>query len=284
MKTAIVILNYNDLETTKNMLNNIKDYKSLDLILVVDNKSKDNSYQELKKLENAKIKVIETENNLGYAYGNNYGLEYLKDKNIDNVIISNPDIEVSENVIIKLIKDLDKDDVTLVAPIILENGKESKGWKLPHFKEDLISNINYFHKYSNKLLSYKEDYYNQELVKVEVVHGCFFAINYNKFNEINFFDSKTFLYYEENILGSKLKNNNLNSYIDTSIKVKHNLSVSVDKSFNSLKKYKILKSSQIYYEKNYNHLNIIGIIILRIFYYISYFISYLGKLITGGGK
>lgn len=284
MKTAIVILNYNDLETTKNMLNSIKDYKSLDLILVVDNKSKDNSYQELKKLENAKIKVIETENNLGYAYGNNYGLEYLKDKDIKNVIISNPDIEVSENVIIKLIKDLDKDDVTLVAPIILENGKESKGWKLPHFKEDLISNINYFHKYSNKLLSYKEDYYNQELCKVEVVHGCFFAIKYKDFKSINFFDSKTFLYYEENILGSKLKNNNLNSYIDTSIKVKHNLSVSVDKSFNSLKKYKILKTSQIYYEKNYNHLNIIGIIILRIFYYISYFISYLGKLITGGEK
>ena len=284
MKTAIVILNYNDLETTNNMINSIKDYKSLDLIIVVDNNSIDNSYQELKKLENAKIKVIETENNLGYAYGNNYGLNYLKDKNIKNVIISNPDIDVSENVIIKLIKDLDKDDVTLVAPVIDENGKESKGWKLPHFKEDLISNINYFHKYSNKLLSYKEDYYNQELVKVEVVHGCFFAINYNKFHEINFFDSKTFLYYEENILGSKLKNNNLNSYIDTSIKVKHNLSVSVDKSFNNLKKYKILKTSQIYYEKEYNHLNIIGIVILRIFYYISYFVSYLGKLITGGGK
>ena len=284
MKTAIVILNYNDLETTKNMLNNIKDYKSLDLIVVVDNKSIDNSYQELKKIENDKIIVIQTDNNLGYASGNNYGLEYLKDKNIDKVIISNPDILVSENVIIKLFNDLDKDDVTLVAPIIEENNKLIKGWKLPHFKEDLISNINYFHKYSNKLLSYKEDYYDKELVKVEVVHGCFFAIKYNDFKNINFFDPNTFLYYEENILGSKLKNNNLNSYIDTSVKVKHNLSISVDKSFNSLKKYKILKDSQLYYEKEYNHLNIFGIIILRLFYYISYFISYLGKMITGGKK
>ena len=159
-----------------------------------------------------------------------------------------------------------------------------KGWKLPHFIEDLISNINYFHKYSNKLLNYKEDYYDKELVKVEVVHGCFFAIKYNDFKNINFFDPNTFLYYEENILGSKLKNNNLNSYIDTSVKVKHNLSISVDKSFNSLKKYKILKDSQLYYEKEYNHLNIFGIIILRLFYYISYFISYLGKMITGGKK
>ena len=94
MKTAIIILNYNDLETTKNMLNLIKDYKILDLIVIVDNKSLDNSYQELKKFENSKIKVLETDKNLGYAYGNNYGLNYLENKNIDNVIISNPDVLV----------------------------------------------------------------------------------------------------------------------------------------------------------------------------------------------
>ena len=280
MKTAIIILNYNDLETTKNMLNLIKDYKILDLIVIVDNKSLDNSYQELKKFENSKIKVLETDKNLGYAYGNNYGLNYLENKNINNVIISNPDVLVKEEVIIKLIKDLDSNDITLVAPVVSENGNLSKGWKLPHFKEDLISNINYFHKYSKKLLSYKEQYYNKELVKVEVVHGCFFAIKYDKFKEINFFDPNTFLYYEENILGSKLKSIGLNSYVDTTVSVKHNLSVSVNKSLNSLKKYKILKTSQIYYEKKYNNLNIIGIIILRIFYYISYFIS----KITGGNK
>ena len=280
MKTAIIILNYNDLETTKNMLNLIKDYKILDLIVIVDNKSLDNSYQELKKFENSKIKVLETDKNLGYAYGNNYGLNYLENKNIDNVIISNPDVLVKEEVIIKLIKDLDSNDITLVAPVISENGILSKGWKLPHFKEDLISNINYFHKYSKKLLSYKEQYYNKELVKVEVVHGCFFVIKYTKFKEINFFDPNTFLYYEENILGSKLKSIGLNSYVDTTVSVKHNLSISVNKSLNSLKKYKILKTSQIYYEKKYNNLNIIGIMILRIFYYISYFIS----KITGGNK
>lgn len=275
MKTAIIILNYNDYETTSNMLNNIRNYKSIDLIVVVDNKSIDNSYNKLKKFENNKIKVIQTDENKGYANGNNYGLMYLKNKNIDYVIISNPDVEFEESVIIKLKKDLENDDVTLVSPIVIENNNKSRGWKLPKFREDLISNINYFHKYSNKLLSYKEKYYDKELVKVDVVSGCFFAIKYQEFKNIDFFDSNTFLYYEENILGSKLKNCNLNSFIDVTINVKHNVSVSVNKSLNSLKKYKILKNSQIYYEKEYNNLNILGIILLRITYYISYFISFL---------
>ena len=80
MKTAIVILNYNDYETTSCMLNQIKDYKSLDLIVIVDNKSKDNSYNKLKKYENNKVKIIQTKENKGYANGNNYGLKYLENK------------------------------------------------------------------------------------------------------------------------------------------------------------------------------------------------------------
>lgn len=275
MKTAIIILNYNDYDTTVRMLNNIKDYIALDLIVVVDNKSTDNSYNQLKSFENDKIKVIETDNNYGYAYGNNYALKYIEDKNIDYVIISNPDIIVSEDIINKMKLDMEQEQVALVAPVINEKGNLSRGWKIPHFKEDLISNITYFHKYATKLLRYDDSYYNQKLVKVEVVSGCFFMIKFDIFKEINYFDSNTFLYYEENILGSKLKNNDYESYIDTELEVIHDLSVSVDKSLDSIKKYKILKNSQIYFEEKYNHLNILGIIVLRLFYIISLFISYI---------
>lgn len=275
MKTGIVILNYNDFESTYNMLNKIKDYKELDLIVIVDNNSSDNSYSKLKEIENTKIKVIKTDRNLGYAYGNNYGLKYLQDKDIDYVIISNPDVIVSENTIKELKKDLTRSDITLVAPKVLEGNTYSKGWKLPKFKEELVSNMTYFHKYSQKMLSYSSDYYNKDLVEVEVVHGCFFMIKYQEFKNINFFDPNTFLYYEENILGKKLKNNNLKTFIDTRLEVKHMLSVSVNKSINSIKKYKILKQSQFYYEKQYNKLNIFGLCLLRLFYYISLGVSYI---------
>ena len=40
---GMVIVNYNDYETTKRLLDNVKDYKVLKEIVVVDNKSTDNS-------------------------------------------------------------------------------------------------------------------------------------------------------------------------------------------------------------------------------------------------
>ena len=277
MKTGIVILNYNDFETTKWMLEQIKDYKCLNHIIVVDNNSKDNSYEILKKLENKKIKVIKTDSNKGYAYGNNYGIKYLEENyDVDNVIISNPDVIVEEKVIDKLILDLKENkDISIIAPVVEEKGQLSRGWKLPKFIDDLLSNINYFHKYFKKRLEYSDDYYKDELSKVEAVHGCFFMARLKDFKTIDYFDENTFLYYEENIIGKKLKDKNMNSYIDNTVKVIHNLSVSVDKSFNSIKKYKIIKTSQKYYQKHYNKLNIFGIILLRVFYYISLFISYI---------
>ena len=276
MKTAIIILNYNDYDTTFRMIQNINKFNNINTIVVVDNCSTDNSYKKLKELENKKIKVIKTNKNLGYASGNNYGLKYLEDKNIDFVIISNPDVSVSNDAINILKKDLEKDDITLIAPVINERGFISRGWKLPKFKDDLLSNINYFWKYFQKLLFYKDNYYNnKKLVQVDVVHGCFFIIKYDRFKKINFFDTGTFLYYEENILGKKLKSMGYKCFIDTSVVVNHELSVSVDKNLNSLKKYKILKESQRYYEKKYNNLNFLGLVILKISYYISYFISYI---------
>lgn len=277
MKTGIVILNYNDLENTKKMLNQIKDYKILHRIIVVDNASTDNSYEELQKYATTKIKVLKAKKNKGYAAGNNLGLKYLKEQTTCEIaIISNPDIIVEESVIEQLVKDMKKNlNITFLGPKILENGHISKGWKAPHFWQDLLSNIPFIHRYSTKLLKYKEEYYQEPLTKVEVIHGCFFLANLKNFSKINYFDPHTFLYYEENIISQKARQKNLETYVDTSVGVIHNLSKSVDKSLNKIKKYKYLKKSQFYYEKEYCHLNIVGRFFLKLFYYLSLGFAYL---------
>ena len=56
MKNGIVIVNYNDYKTTKRLIDNIRDYKVFDKIVIVDNKSSDNSLKELKKLEFEEIR------------------------------------------------------------------------------------------------------------------------------------------------------------------------------------------------------------------------------------
>ena len=79
---------------------------------------------------------------------------------------------------------------------------------------------------------------------------------------------------------NKLKGLNKNVYVDNELSVIHNESVSVDKSINSIKKYKILKTSQKYFQKKYVKANIFKIFILRMFYYISLFIAYIIYLIS----
>ena len=48
-KLGMVIVNYNDFDLTKRLLNNVKDYKCLNHIVVVDNNSSDNSFEKLKQ-------------------------------------------------------------------------------------------------------------------------------------------------------------------------------------------------------------------------------------------
>ena len=279
MNTAIIILNYNDFTTTKEMIEQIKDYKILNHIIIVDNCSTDDSYNMLKKEEKNNIEVIKTKSNKGYASGNNFGIKYAINKyKSDYIIISNPDIIVKEKDIKALIKELKFNNISLIAPKINEHGIISKGWKLPKLRNDIISNINYFHKYAEKDLMYDKSKYKSKITEVEVVKGCFFIIKSNVIKDVNYFDENTFLYYEENILGKKLKDKKYKSYILNEVEVIHNLSVSVDKSIKSLKKYKILKESQRYYEKNYNNTNIFGMLLLYLTYYISYFISLIMSL------
>lgn len=275
MKTGIVILNYNDSENTIKMINQIKDYKNISKIVIVDNKSSDDSVERIKPLTNKKIVLIEAKNNKGYANGNNIGLKYLSnDTDIELVIISNPDILVEESVIDELIKDFKKHpEISFLGPKILERGSISRGWRHPTFLSELVSNINYFSKYEKRLLRYEQT--DEHLRKVDVIHGCFFMARLKDFEQINFFDPNTFLYYEENILAKKAEKKGFNTYVDNYLSVTHALSQSVDKSLKKIKKYKILKNSMFYYEHQYCERNIIERFILKLSYILSLGILYL---------
>ena len=59
MKTGIVILNYNDYENTIKMIEQIKDYRCLNKIIIVDNCSTDESVSKITPFLNKKIILLE---------------------------------------------------------------------------------------------------------------------------------------------------------------------------------------------------------------------------------
>ena len=265
MKNCFLIINYNDYETTNKLIENIKEYKLLDKILIVDNNSSDDSYLKLKKLENEKIEVIRNDSNKGYGSGINFGSKYLI--NLFRkcyIIVSNPDIIIySEDVINRLINSFDE-ETAIVAPIIKEHEGLNRGWIIPSPIQDSILNIIYIHRILRpRILLYKDNYFN-DIVDVEAVSGCFFIINSQYLEEINYFDENIFLYYEENVIAKKLQKINKKIKLNCNCKVFHNHSVTIDKNIKKIKKYKELKKSQMYFQKKYNKANILEIFMLYV--------------------
>ncbi len=268
---GMVIVNYNDYETTKRLLDNVKDYKVLKEIVVVDNKSTDNSLEELRKLKNKKITIIDSGENKGYSYALNVGCKYLIDKYKSlNIVISNSDIIIDSELDIKDLNSYISTKNVIVGPTIIQGNDLNRGFKIPSPWQDIKQNIVFFgKKVLAKELSYPDNYYHKDISKVDTVSGCFFMISSKHLEDMGYFDENVFLYYEENIMGIKTKKLGKNIIVCNNVDVIHDHSVSIDKSLKRIKKYDILKTSQEYFEKTYNGANKIELFFLKVFRYLT---------------
>ena len=241
-KLGFVIVNYNDYPMTKRLLENIKDYKCLSKIVVVDNHSTDDSVIKLQKHENKKITILEAKDNKGYAVGLNLGAKYLiKELGKCNIIFSNSDIIIhKEEDLKKLNSDIGKHSIAIVGPTIEDEIK---------FNLPLISR-----KYRKEIL-YDEDHFKEELSIVGVVSGCFFCVDGEVLKKVGYFDENTFLYYEEQIMAKKLEKVDKQEAIDNEVVIIHDHSVTIDKNVKKINKYKMLKESQRYFVKEYLNAN-----------------------------
>lgn len=254
MRLNVAIVNYNDYLNTINFINSIKDYQIINNIVVVDNNSSDNSVNELNKLNIPNLKVIKNPSNSGYGEGINIAARYLINNRIGGVLlVCNTDIEIKcENDLMTMLNEYNDHNVAVVAPIIDENGTIRYGFKIATIKEELLLSLPFV--YQKYLLKYR--FYNEYHHYVDCIMGCMFMVRLDILEKINFFDSNMFLYYEENVLGIKLKNIGMKSVVCKDIIVKHNHSVTIDKSINRVNKYKNLKQSQRYYLKHYLKANV----------------------------
>lgn len=276
MKVAIIIVNYNDVDDTVRFVGQISKYKNIDRIVVVDNMSTTiGAFEKLKKLESSKVDVIQSEKNGGYDYGNNIGFKYLNEKNekYDYIIISNPDIDVSETAIKNCIDVLEKNNnVAVCAPRMFNKDNKPirrSAWKMRTFKLDVVHATRLLEIIFYKVLrngEYSNKEYEQEQLEVEAISGAFFVIKNNILEKINLLDENVFLFYEEDILAKKLSKLNLKTISLNTEKFVHYESQAIGKTFNYFKKINQLYKSKMYYHKKYNNINFIQVIIFKLLY------------------
>lgn len=260
-KIACIILNYNDSSTTISMVNRIKEYAVFDYIVVVDNSSTDNSFYRItnnfKKYN--KIKIIRTRKNKGYGDGNNFGIKYAYKKlNVEYAVVSNPDVNFSDEMVENLLKLLISKKVAMVSGVQRINGKviADKAWKIPTAKAWTLVETKIFHKIMWNKYHYKESYFCSSYSYVDCVPGAMYLINIRDFLLVKGFDEDIFLFGEEVVLGWKLKRANKRILLANHKYYDHQHSVSINKAFNSkIKQLKILHKSKLFYYKKYLKLN-----------------------------
>lgn len=275
---GVVILNYNTWDETLLCVNSIiKNTQGINYtIYLIDNAStvvaSKDVMKQLKALSN--VKIIFKEENDGYARGNNYGIQEAQKDGCKKILISNSDIIFENNVIYELNEFLrDNGDVGVAAPLLYQlNGKIQP--------ISMLKKLTLRDKYRIILCKFvpelnKSEYIDQEIdepLLVYAVAGACFMLDEKVLEIGNVFDPNTFLYYEEYILGTRLQNKNILSYVVPSAKCVHAHGVSTNK----LKEfsYSCMVESEFYYCKKYlkcNNIALIPLFLIRMFSYIGRF-------------
>lgn len=275
--TSCVILNYNDSETTISLINQIKNYRELDYIVVVDNCSTDNSFQKLKLFENKKIHIIKTNKNGGYGYGNNFGINYSYEKlNAKYITIANPDVYFSNECINKLREIFQiRDDVAITTAVpIMPNGKRQKiiAWKIPNVWQEIFTTSILYNKIAGSKKFYPDSYFeNKSTVDVEVVQGSLLMVDSEKMIKYGMYDEDFFLYGEEQILAKKMIKANLKSVLLLNESYIHYHSKTISKTYRSnYAKRKLLFESKRKYLKKYHKVSSLHLMFVSCLFFLIY--------------
>ncbi len=215
-KCAVIILMFNDYESTISLIESMKDYKSLTNIIVVDNCSTNNSYEQVKPYENELIKVIKTDANEGIAKGNNFGAGYAMKliPDLDYLLFSNPDVIVNEDSVISMIDFLSSNkEYGAVCPMELTKERtlaKDFAWHMPTYSQTVKSvmpiwvNINQKRQHPYLWFYDTDEAIKTEVFDADVIISCFIMTSVSAFEKVGGFLEKTFLYHEEDIYAFNL--------------------------------------------------------------------------------
>lgn len=192
---AVVILNYNGEEVLKQFLPSVleSDYPNLEII-VADNGSGDSSLEMLKE-EFPEVKIIDLEENNGFAKGYNLAMETVV---ADYYVLLNSDVEVSGNWIMPIIELMEKDKTIGAAQPKIKsyNDKESfeyagaaggwiDHWGYPFCKGRIIATVE------------KDVGQYDQTEEIFWASGAAFFVRAHLFNALEGFDADYFAHMEE---------------------------------------------------------------------------------------
>ena len=288
-KFAFVILHYNTLEDTFDCVNSIKNFCATAKfhIYVVDNASPNlsGSKLELKYKSDEFVTVILSKNNLGFAKGNNLGIERARQDGFnDFIVVTNSDTKIiQKDFCEKIEKYYASSSFAVLGPTIYTPKGETFinpfgnhivcGRELIRIQKYYrmcirLIELDFSHLYflyvklneiKNRFIQKvwrvinripKGHFYTENCV----LHGCCLVFSNLFFEKFNGFDPRTFLYVEEQILHTHIVMSGLKTIYAPEVKIWHKEDGATDSVYKNSKEKKlfqlknILKSIDVYQE------------------------------------
>lgn len=189
---SIILVNYKNSSDTIECIESLRevDYKNFNVI-IVDNASNDDSVQSIRNSIKNEI-LIESKENLGFAGGNNLGIDYAIKNGAEYVLLLNNDTTVESDFLKELINTFD-----------LEKSVGIVGCKINYYSNKDI--INYaggeiiWNKFTTKFYGTdtKDEMKYEDAKEITFVSGCAMMIKRDVIEKIGYLDHTYFMYYED---------------------------------------------------------------------------------------
>ncbi|MDA9808746.1 glycosyltransferase family 2 protein [Flavobacteriales bacterium] len=272
MSVLISVLNYNNYKSTKKCIYSIlkSNYKNFE-ILIIDNKSLDDSFTQLKK-EFKEIKCKQSTINGGYAAGHKISVNFAIKNNFDFIWILNNDLTVSKNALKELINAYNRTGIGLYGSITLK----SENPDIINFGGGITDNITDPLNY-NDFEDFTLEKYNNSIGnrKVQSIEGSSFLIPIEIIKKHGFMREDFFMYGEETDYCYSLNKKGISSYLITS-------SIAIHKGAESLRYNKNLESyyrrrNFLYFQKDHYNISVFKNLKSKegIFNIIKYFVRFI---------
>ena len=269
MKVGVIILAWNSEKRILDCLNSLNSYCDDFNTYVVDNDSKDNTVQIIKK-SFPNINLILSNSNLGFSGGNNLGFTQAINDGCDYVVLLNDDVIILEDFISPLVRKMENDKtIGSIGPVVVENFDrniiQSAGGKINLLSLDM--------KYLNQGKPYNKI---NKIKNVDYILGAAIIVRTNLFENAFLFDPHYYpAYVEEVDLCYRIKKMGYTNKISYNYKIAHIGSLSA--SNKSITYRRILNNKFLFAIK---HLSIVNIFLSVNFLLAKFFVNILLKKIN----
>ena len=240
---SLITINYNQLAVTLDFLASTQSlsYPNYEII-VVDNHSIENPKQEICRGNFRNTRVIGSDKNLGFAGGNNLGINHA---NGEYIFLVNNDTELTSNIIENLLDIFDKyPDAGIVSP------------KFHYFfHPGIIEYAGYERVHPltgrNKMVGCREKERGQynRISTTHYAHGGGMMVSKKVIDEVGLMPEFYFLYYEEFDWCNSIKNQGYKVYYQPNALLYHKESMTTGKS-SKLKTYYLTRNRLLFMKRN----------------------------------